>query len=322
MPRISRWDNVIGRRLRLRDLFVFFTVLECGSMSKAASRLGVSTPSVSELIADLEHAVGARLLDRSPRGVVATRFGEALLARGLAAFDELRQGIQDIESIADPSGGEVRVGCPESATAFLAAVIEHLCVRHPRMRFVVKQAYAPYPGLMERKIDLALSRIATPQERGLGDDLKIEVLFDDPFSAVVSAKSPLARRRRIDLAELCDECWIVPPADAIGGVYLDDAFRQRGLPPPTPSITTLSIHLRNDLASRGRYIAVLPRSVLRFSMPRYGLKELPLKLSSRPSPVGMVTLRNRSLTPAVHAFMQSAREVGKLFSGTKANPSL
>src|SRR5579872_5208051 len=105
--------QVIGR-LRLRDLSVFFTVLECGSLSKAALRLGVSTPSVSERIANLERTVGARLLDRSPRGVVATRFGEALLARGRAAFDELRQGLRDLDSIADPAAGEVRIGCPES----------------------------------------------------------------------------------------------------------------------------------------------------------------------------------------------------------------
>ena len=93
MPRLTQWEQQIGRRLRLRDLFVFFAVVESGSMAKAGAKLGVSTPSISEVIAALEHALGVRLLDRSSKGVVATAYGEALLIRGRAAFDELRQGI-------------------------------------------------------------------------------------------------------------------------------------------------------------------------------------------------------------------------------------
>ena len=127
MARLIQWEQLIGRRLRLRDLFVFFTVVEYGSMARAAAKLGVSTPSISEAISGLEHALGVRLLDRSPQGVVATCYGEALLMRGRAAFDELRQGIRDIEFIADPSAGEVRIGCPESiAAGLLVPVLERL----------------------------------------------------------------------------------------------------------------------------------------------------------------------------------------------------
>lgn len=320
MPRLSQWEGAIGRRIRLRDLFVFFTVVECGSMSKAALRLGVSTPSVSELVADLEHAVGARLLDRSPKGVVATRCGEALLSRGMAAFDELRQAIRDIESIADPGSGEVRIGCPESATSFLAEVIEHVTALHPRVRFVVREAYPPYRELIEREIDLVFSRMAAPPEGGPGNDLQVETLFDDPFFAVVGQGNPLARRRKIDLAELAGARWILPPSDVVAGLFVTDAFRARGLDPPVPHITTFSIHLRNDLASRGNCISVLPRSVLRLGIPRYGLKELPLKLSARPSPLTMVTLRNRSLTAAAQAFIRSAREVARAFSPATGHP--
>jgi DNA-binding transcriptional LysR family regulator len=117
MARLIQWEDQIGRRLRLRDLFVFFTVVEYGSMAKAGAKLGVSTPSISQVIAALEHALGVRLLDRSPTGVVTTAFGDALLARGRAAFDELRLGIRDIEFIADPGVGELRIGCPESLAA-------------------------------------------------------------------------------------------------------------------------------------------------------------------------------------------------------------
>src|SRR5881409_3266844 len=91
MARID-WESQIGRRLKLRDLHVFFTVAQHGSMAKAAQHLGVSQPAVSEVIGDLEHALGVRLFDRHPQGIELTIYGNSLLKRSIAAFDELKQG--------------------------------------------------------------------------------------------------------------------------------------------------------------------------------------------------------------------------------------
>src|SRR4029079_16972168 len=96
------WEKNIGRRFQLRDLQVFFTVADRGSMAKAAVDLGVTQPSVSGVISDLETSLGARLFERSPRGVELTRVGQALLVRGRAAFDELRQGIAGVELLSGP----------------------------------------------------------------------------------------------------------------------------------------------------------------------------------------------------------------------------
>ena len=319
MARITQWERHIGRRLRLRDLFVFFTVVDCGSMAKAAAQLGVSTPSISDVIGDLEHTLRVRLLDRTPKGVVATRYGEALLARSHAAFDELRQGIRDIAFIADPAAGEIRIGCSESLLAFLGEVIERLARQHPRMRFHVQQTHWPtvtFPELHQRQIDLAFARLVSPPARGrLDDELDAEVLFDDPFSAVVAADSKWARRRKLDLADLVDEPWLSTPTDVLAGRFVSEAFAARGLTPPAPLLAGYSAFQRSLLASRGRYIAVLPRSVLRLSGETFRLKELPIRLSARPSPVAIVTLRNRTLTPAVEAFIDCAREVGRTLFG-------
>src|ERR1700752_1675539 len=112
-PVTSDWQNRIGRRLRLRDLHILSTVVQWGSMAKAAEHLAVSQPAVSDAIANWEPALGVRLLDRSPRGVEPTIYAEALLKRGDVVFDELRQGIRDIEFLANPKAGEGRVGCHE-----------------------------------------------------------------------------------------------------------------------------------------------------------------------------------------------------------------
>jgi DNA-binding transcriptional LysR family regulator len=313
MPLRIDWESQIGRRLRFRDLHVFFTVLDLGSMSQAAARLGVTAPTVSEVIADLEHTLGVRLLDRTPKGVLPTPYGQALAIRGRAAFDELRQGIRDIEFIADPATSEVRIGCPESLAAFLVLIIERIARQYPRMRFHVQQVSWPtldFPELHERKTDLVLGRLSTlAAEAGVGEDLHEEVLFDDPFAAVVGASSKWARKRKINLADLVDAAWISTPSDVLAGRFLTEAFEARGLKPPRPTIETSSIHLRQHLASRGQYIAVLPRSVLRLSAKPYSLKELPIKLSTKASPVGIVTLRKRTPTPAVQVFIDCARKV-------------
>src|SRR5450759_1685101 len=132
-PKID-WESQIGRRLRLRDLHVLHTVIQHGSMAKAAIQLGVSQPSVSEVIADLEHALGVRLLDRSPQGIEPTIYATALLKRSLVAFDELKQGIRDIEFLADPTVGELRIGCPESiSSSILPVIIQRFCEQYPRV---------------------------------------------------------------------------------------------------------------------------------------------------------------------------------------------
>ena len=164
MKKAIQWEARIGRRLRLRDLHVLCAVVQASSMAKAAVALGVSQPVVSDAIADLEATVGVRLLDRSRRGVPPTLYGLALLRRSQAAFDELKQGISDIEQLADPASGEVRIGCPESlAAGVLPPIIDEMSKRFPRTCFRVVQVNTlnnrlEFPELRERALDVVLAR--------------------------------------------------------------------------------------------------------------------------------------------------------------------
>src|SRR5215470_14240378 len=106
MAKPASWEARIGRRVRLRDLHAFAAVVQSGSISRAASELGVTQSAVSQMIADLEAAL--RLLDRSTRGVAATVFGNVLLRRSRAALDELRHGMEEIAFLSDHATGQVR----------------------------------------------------------------------------------------------------------------------------------------------------------------------------------------------------------------------
>src|SRR5437016_3629797 len=126
----------IGRRMKLQDLHVLMTVVQSGSMGKAAERLNTSQPNISRSIAELEHALGVRLLDRHRQGIEPTEYGRALLNCGVAVFDDLQQGVKTIEFLADPAAGEVRIGCtPILGASFVSAVIDRLSRHYPRIVF-------------------------------------------------------------------------------------------------------------------------------------------------------------------------------------------
>jgi len=89
------WSDRIGRRIKLRDLHILQAAVEAGSMAKAATALAISQPAVSYAVAEMEHALGVPLLDRTSQGVTPTAYGRALLERSVVVFNELRQGIAD-----------------------------------------------------------------------------------------------------------------------------------------------------------------------------------------------------------------------------------
>ena len=130
------WNDRTKRQLKLRDLDILMAVIQAGSMGKAAG-LNMSQPAVSKAIADLEHTLGVRLLVRSQQGIEPTPYGLALVKRGVAVFNELRQGVQDIEFLADPTA-ELRIGATEPvAAAIVSPVIDQLSRQYPRMAFQV-----------------------------------------------------------------------------------------------------------------------------------------------------------------------------------------
>jgi DNA-binding transcriptional LysR family regulator len=130
-----QWIDRVGRRLKLRDLHILLAVVQSRSMAKAASELAISQPAVSKAIADMEHALGLRLLDRTRQGIEPTMYGRALIRRGLAVFDELRQGVKELEFLADPTAGELRIGSQESiAAGLLPAIIDRFSRQYPPRR--------------------------------------------------------------------------------------------------------------------------------------------------------------------------------------------
>ena len=317
MVRKIDWESQIGRPLKLRDLHVFMTIVQRGSMAKAAEHLGVSQPAVSEILADLEHAVGVRLLDRGPRGVLPTVYGREMLERSLAAFDELKQGIRTIEFMADARVGEIRVGCAESVgSAILPPIIQRFSQQYPGMAVEVMQLVTPtleLPELFDRSLDVVLARLVRPRAEE-SDELNVEVLFHDELVIAAGTHSKWAGRHEIDLTELANEPWILTPSNSWNHKILSEAFRARGLAMPRACLTTFSLHLRANLLAMDHFITSFPSSVLRFNAERFLLKALPVALPVRPWPIALVTLKNRTLNPVVQIFIDHVRAFTRTMS--------
>jgi DNA-binding transcriptional LysR family regulator len=241
-----------------------------------------------------------------------TPSGRALLDSGLAAFDELRRGVQKIEFLADPTAGEVRIGATEPMVAgLLPVVIDRLCRRHPKLSVDVVQAAttaALHRELRERTVDFVVGRLATaPAEH----DLSVEVLFNEPISVVAGSQSRWSNRRQFDLSELLDEQWVLPRSGTPASAIIADWFHAHRLEVPRAAVVCNSVQLQNALIATGQFLTLLPRSMLRFSAKRLAIKVLSVRLPGPQGPVGILTLKNRTPAPVSRLFMDCIREVAK-----------
>jgi DNA-binding transcriptional LysR family regulator len=301
----------IGSRMKLQDLHVLMTVVQAGSMGKAAQRLNTTQPNISRSIAELEQTLGVRLLDRHRQGIEPTEYGRALLDCGVAAFDDLRQGVKNIAFLADPAAGELRIGTTTLlAASFVSALVDRLSRRYPRMIFHVVTGYTEtlHRELAERKVDLLIIRGSGPIADPRYD---FEFLFDDSYVVAVGAQNQWVRRRRIEIAELVNELWVLPPPDSVIGSIVMEAFRASGLDYPRVSVVTDCPHMRISLLATGRFVTIFPASAFRFLAKRSELKVLPVELPMARRPNGIVTLKNRALSPVAQIFIDCAREVAK-----------
>ena len=301
----------IGRRMKLHDLHVLMAVVQAGSMSKAAALLNTTQPAISRSIAELERTVGVRLLDRNPQGVEPTEYGRALLDGGAAVFDDLRQAVKNIEFLADPAAGEVRIGCnPFLAASFVSAVIDRLSRRYPRIVFhlVTAQAETLHRELSERNVDLLIARRFGP----IADErLGFEFLFDELIcrrggraKSVGSAAQDRACRtgeRTVGVATAGKRDW-VGRNGSLSRQRARLSSRDCGHRFPRGA----------DESAGDRALSHdFPGFRIEISHQAPGDQVLPVELPMARVPIGIVTLKNRTLSPVAQLFIEHAREVAK-----------
>jgi DNA-binding transcriptional LysR family regulator len=138
-----------------------------------------------------------------------------------------------------------------------------LARKHPKMVFQTIQGDNDFlrATLRERKVDVVIIR---EMQATREDDFVTEALFPDPLLVVAGPRNRWVARKRIELCELSNEPWIMPVPESAIGMLIAESFHSNGLEPPRSTVTSNSIPLRNRLLAGGRYLSVLPRSILQF----------------------------------------------------------
>ena len=297
-------------RLKLRQLNVLLSVMQWGSMARAADHLSVSQPVVSKTIAELESLLGVPLFDRTSQGVEPTIYGSALARRSAALFNDLRTSVGELEALADPSAGQLRIGTTEPMAAGLVSkIISELLHHHPRVSLHVVLGDPPSlqaRELRDREIDLMIGRLPNDS---VADHMQLEVLLWESAFVVAGASHELTRRRKIKLVDLKKEAWCLPPPQSFPGSLIERGFQAAGLEVPRTCVSVHSIQMQNALLATGRFITILPETMMHVSARRLGLKALPVHLPIESTPVAIVTLKNRELPPVGKLFIERARMV-------------
>lgn len=238
-----------------------------------------------------------------------TKYGTVLIDCGVAVFDDLRQGLKQIEFLSDPTAGELRIGSTGPiASSIILAVINRLIRRYPRMviNVVTGNTETLLDDLHERRIDLAVTRMIGPFSE---PDLDLQVLFEDAFVVVAGIQSPWTRRRKVELAQLVNEHWTLAGADTLSGSLVMEAFRAKGLEHPKAVVISNSLDVRKGLLATGRFLSILPNFVLKISDQRLPIKALPIELASTRRPIVVATLKNRTPNTLLQPFIEAVRVI-------------
>ena len=295
----------------MRQLEVLLAVARSGSMAKAAEALAITQPVVSKSIADLEATLGVRLLDRTTRGIDLTLFGQALLERSVAIFNDLKTSVNELDFLADGTGGHLRIGSSDTiAFGMLGVILDQLSRRYPRLNFEAITGL-PHGDLVARKIDLVIGRLPG----AIPNDMNVTTLYEEEAYIVTSEHSALTRRRKVPLAELVDQQWCGISFDSFPFSLWTGAFQARGLKMPRNVVETPSLLAQMSLARTGHFITILPRTMIHFG--GHHLKKIDIDLPAPTYPVGILTLKNRAPNPITPVFINCAREVAKPFLRAK-----
>jgi DNA-binding transcriptional LysR family regulator len=304
------WDDKISRRLKLKDLQTLMAVIDAGGIGKAADRLNYSQPAVSKAIAGLERTLGKRLFERGRKGIELTPYGDAMLKCGTAVFDDLRRGVEEVEFLADPTAGEIRIACSEPVSVgIVSAIISRFVRQYPRVVFdvVLRDAFAICRDLETRSVDLVIAQTTASIDEA---HMQQEILYDERVVVVAGAQHPLARKRRIAFAELTNEVWGLPPRGSFITSLIMDAFRASGLAPPRIAMFSPA-YMRLMLLPDCHFLTVVPTVMLKVGARHLPIKALPIELPASRRPVALVTLKNRALSPVAQLFIEHARLLAK-----------
>jgi DNA-binding transcriptional LysR family regulator len=246
--------------LSMRALECLVTIVEQGSLTKAAAALHMSQPALSHQIAAIERELGTPVVERLPRGIRPTAAGLAAVAEARIAVAAADRAVMAGRRVAAGSGGRIRIACAETMTAWvLVPVLRSWRRRVPDVELDLKEYTSA-----DRMLDVLLrgeADIVVGPPPTLTDE-HIEVLGSEEIVVVAGPEHRFSKMDAVPLAELSSEPLVHYNPDNGNALWLDQFAAQRGVVLPQPTLRTGSPRTAAQLAAAGMGVAVVPFSAL------------------------------------------------------------
>jgi DNA-binding transcriptional LysR family regulator len=287
--------------IHLGRLQTFREVMTRRSFSAAADALGYTQSSVSQQIAVLEQELGATLVDRSARPVRPTPAGSVVLSHADVLLGQAGAVEEELAMLTRGESGTLRLGGFFTAwTTFLPQAVAAFARDRPGVHLELHQ-FEPDPALRALRagdLDVAITYHYDDVDRAGEDWTK---LLDDGYAVALPERHRLARRKRIELADLAGERWVSPPPGTPYADVLRRLCEQHGGFTPQIGFETKDIAMAQPLVAAGLAVALLPELGL---IPRQGgVAVRPLSTVPPARSVWAVRPRRRR-SAAVSAFLQ------------------
>jgi DNA-binding transcriptional LysR family regulator len=250
----------------------------------------LSQPAVTKALKEVEEIFGSAIFDRTPRGLVPTPAGGAVLAYAKRWLAELEATAQVLSSFKAGQAGRVRVGLTQQVPQkFISALMDHLLRRTPRVATMVREGTTDelVGLLLARELDCAIGRSYDGDATGLVQ----EAVYEQEPCLVVCAKSAKRLSRGpLDWARLAELDWILPPPNTPMRRTYNAVFVGAGVQPPVPMLESTSIRtLETALRDEPNAISILARDVVDEMEAKGHWRALPYRLGWNLPPVSFLT---------------------------------
>jgi DNA-binding transcriptional LysR family regulator len=244
----------------MRTLECLVSIVEHGSLTRAAAVLHMSQPALSHQIAALERELGTPVIERRPRGVRPTAAGLAAAAEARIALAAADRAVTAGRRVAAGAGGRIRIACAETMTAWvLVPVLRSWRRRFPQVELDLKE-YTSADAMLEVLLSGGTDVVVGP--RPTRTDEYVEVLGREEVVVVTSPEHRFAGLDTVPPAELAGEAFVhYDPGNGFG-VWVDQFAARRGIVLPQPVLRTGSPRTAAQLAAAGMGVTIVPFSAI------------------------------------------------------------
>ncbi|MBI5505055.1 MAG: LysR family transcriptional regulator [Deltaproteobacteria bacterium] len=293
----------------MRQVRHLISVIEHGNIVRAAKAIHISQPALTKSIQNLESELGVKLLERTPRGVTPTIYGDVLFKRARLLLNENEQAIEEIRAIKDGHLGHLRLGVANFAIHFLPAVVARLLLAKPGLTFeIVDGTYEALTALVrEGTLDAVISGLPP---FGQAPDLVHEELISTEFVIACGPGGPPLDHMLLSEASpraMGDAQWILPNRPKVISDLWELGFRSAGATPPTPALQSGSYVFIKAMLLEGPFVTILPRGVVQREIDNGTLVATRIDDSFARTKEGIIYRPSGVQPPALHALIAAIR---------------